>query len=345
MTSEMLTIIGAPASPYTRKMLAVLRHRRIPYKFLINQSKHNLPKPKVGLIPIVYFRNSKGQLEPAIDSTPIIRKLEVEYAGRSIIPKDPATAFLNYLLEDYGDEWLTKAMFHYRWAYPKDADMAGSILPFYQGGIAQSNQKIVALKKAFSERQISRLGVVGSNETTKEVIEGSFLKFLTCLDNLLQSCPFLLGAGPRSCDFAFFGQLTQLAQFDPTPSDIIIKRFPRVHAWVSTIEDLSGLEVSDSSDLEIQALGARLSDLLGEVGQTYAPVMLRNEEAINSGKTKFETLVRDKPWRQEVFPYQSKCLHWLRIEFSKLEPTDKQKIYEIFDGTGCELLIDKPHKE
>ena len=24
---------------------------------------------------------------------------------------------------------------------------------------------------------------------------------------------------------------------------------------------------------------------------------------------------------------------------------DRQKIYEIFDGTGCELLIDKPHKE
>ena len=73
--------------------------------------------------------------------------------------------------------------------------------------------------------------------------------------------------------------------------------------------------------------------------------MLRNEEAINSGKTKFETLVRDKPWRQDVFPYQAKCLHWLRIEFSKLEPIDRQKIYEIFDGTGCELLIDKPHKE
>ena len=35
---------------------------------------------------------------------------------------------------------------------------------------------------------------MGSNETTKEVIEGSFLKFLTCLDNILQSYPFLLGA-------------------------------------------------------------------------------------------------------------------------------------------------------
>jgi len=345
MTPELLTIIGVPASPYTRKMLAVLRYRRIPFKFLISQGKNNLPRPKVSLIPILYFKDSQGHLEPAIDSTPIIRKLEIEYPGRSVIPKDPATSFLNYLLEDYGDEWVTKAMFHYRWAYLQDADMAGSILPFYQGGISQSNQKAVALKKTFSERQISRLGVVGSNETTKDVIEDSFMEFLTCLDNLLQSHPFLLGTRPRSCDFAFFGQLTQLAQFDPTPSNIIIKRFPRIHAWVSTMEDLSGLDVPENCDLELQALGTRLRDLLAEVGRTYVPVMLRNEEAITSGKTEFETLVRDKPWRQKVFPYQSKCLHWLRIEFSKLEPAERQKIYEIFEGTGCELLINKPYEE
>ena len=345
MTPELLTIIGVPASPYTRKMLAVLRYRRIPFKFLINQSKHNLPKPKVSLIPILYFEDSQGHLEPAIDSTPIIRKLEIEYPGRSVIPKDPATSFLNYLLEDYGDEWVTKAMFHYRWAYPKDADVAGSILPFYQGGISQTNQKAVTLKKTFSERQISRLSVVGSNETTRDVIEDSFIKFLNCLDNLLQSHPFLLGTRPRSCDFAIFGQLTQLAQFDPTPSEIVAKNFPRIHAWVSTMDDLSGLELAENHDLGLEELRPMLNSLLREIGQTYVPVMLQNEKAISSGETKFETLVRNKPWKQKVFPYQAKCLNWLRIEFSKLEPLERQKIYEIFDGTGCELLINKIHKE
>jgi len=345
MTPELLTIIGLPASPYTRKMLAVLRYRRIAFKYLGKQNKHNLPKPKVSLIPIVYFKNSQGQLEPSIDSTPIIRKLEIEHRGRSIIPEDPTTAFLNYLLEDYGDEWLTKAMFHYRWAYPKDADMAGSILPFYQGSISQSNQNATELKSAFSERQISRLGVVGSNETTKEIIENSFIKFLSCFDNLLQSHPFLLGTGPRSCDFAFFGQLTQLAQFDPTPSEIVIKKFPRIHAWVSTMEDLSGLEVTGNSDLPVEELGSRLENLLKEVGETYTPVMLQNEEAINSGGKKVETFVRGKPWTQEIFPYQAKCLNWLRFEFSKLELPERQRISKMFSGTGCELLIKKHQEE
>ena len=34
---------------------------------------------------------------------------------RSVIPTDSALAFINYLLEDFGDEWCTKYMFHYRW--------------------------------------------------------------------------------------------------------------------------------------------------------------------------------------------------------------------------------------
>ena len=114
--NDLLPVRGAPGSPYTRKMLAVLRCRRIPYRFLQRDADaEGLPEPKVGLIPVFYFENENGELSAEVDSTPIIRRLEDEYPGRSIVPSDPAVAFLDYLREDDGDEWLTKAMFHYRW--------------------------------------------------------------------------------------------------------------------------------------------------------------------------------------------------------------------------------------
>ena len=51
--TEPVALSGAPGSPYTRKMLAVLRYRRIPYRFLIvsNPAIAGLPQAKVPLLP------------------------------------------------------------------------------------------------------------------------------------------------------------------------------------------------------------------------------------------------------------------------------------------------------
>ena len=97
MNDHLLPVRGSPGSPYTRKMLALLRYRRIPYRYLQDET-HDLPKPKVGLIPVVYFKDEEGALTAEVDSTPIIRRLEVEYPGRSVIPIDPAIAFILSLI-------------------------------------------------------------------------------------------------------------------------------------------------------------------------------------------------------------------------------------------------------
>jgi len=54
VTNSLLPVRGSPGSPYTRKMLAVLRFRQIPYRY-IQAEDSTLPKSKVGLVPIFYF--------------------------------------------------------------------------------------------------------------------------------------------------------------------------------------------------------------------------------------------------------------------------------------------------
>ena len=128
MTSaEPLIFKGVPGSPYTRKMLAYLRFRRIGYQLLIGDqaSQMNLPEAKVQLLPTFYLPNDQGEMEAVVDSTPLIRRFEEDFMGRAAIPQNPVLAFINDLLEDYGDEWLTKAMFHYRWYYQDDITTAG----------------------------------------------------------------------------------------------------------------------------------------------------------------------------------------------------------------------------
>lgn len=330
---------GAYGSPYTRKMLATLRYRHIPYAFYSDhQVPKDYPEPKVGLIPVFYLPDSAGQIEAVVDSTPIIRRLESSYSGRSVIPSNGAMAFLNYLLEDFADEWLTKAMFHYRWYYAADIEKGGSILPLWRN-FGMSDERHVEMAEYIRQRQISRLYVVGSNDTTAAVIEDSYKRTLKVLEQHLQTSPFLLGQKPASADFAFFGQLTQLTGFDPTPMAISLDIAPRVYAWVNVVEDLSGINADAVEFLSAPDKSTTLKALLEEVGRVYAPFLLANAKANGAGEKAFATVIDGQSWEQPTFPYQARCLTWLREEYEGLTPDDKSVVDAVIRDTGCEQLF------
>lgn len=331
---------GVPASPYTRKMLAVLRYRRIPYRMIINDRNvdDGMPKPKVELLPTFFLPDDAGTLQAVVDSTPIIRRLEREVAGRSVLPTDPVMRFVDELLEDYADEWLTKPMFHYRWRFAADIDKAGSILPRWRR-IDAPEATHQAMKAEFSARQISRLRFVGSSDTTAPVIEGSYRRFLDILERHLAVQPFLMGMRPGASDFGIYGQLTQLGHFDPTPAALTLTAAPRVYAWVGLVDDLSGLEPEDGGWTRADAMPATLVELLREVGRVYVPVMLANERALETGAERVEAEVDGLPWVQQPFPYQRKCVQWLRESHAALAAPDRAAVSKLLDDTGCGPLL------
>ncbi|HEX4183770.1 MAG TPA: glutathione S-transferase N-terminal domain-containing protein [Caulobacteraceae bacterium] len=338
--ADPIALSGAPGSPYTRKMLAVLRYRRIPYRFLPRAwgAVAGLPEPKVQLMPTFYLPGPDGALEAVVDSSPIIRRLEADYEGRAVVPDAPALAFLDELIEDYADEWLTKAMFHYRWSYAADIDKAGILLPCWRE-YSIPDETLAERAEVIRERQISRLYVVGSNPTTAPVIEASYRRFLQVFEAHLTHQRFILGQRPAACDFAVFGQLTQLAQFDPTPMALTLQIAPRVYAWVSLMEDLSGLEPGDDDWISLDAPPATLNTLLAEIGRVYPPVMLANARALMSGVETVEAEVDGLPWRQPPFPYQVKCLQWLRASRGALPADDRSVVDPILEAAGCASLF------
>jgi glutathione S-transferase len=340
MGEEPLTLVGAPGSPYSRKLRAVLRYRRIPFVWVQSggAEARALPRPKVELLPQLVVRAASGELEARTDSTPLIRALEREHAGRAVIPADPVVAFVDALLEDYADEWLTKAMFHYRWAFAPDVAKAAALLPRWRA-TDEPEARHRELGRIFAERQIGRLGVVGSSAATAPVIEDGYVRLLRLLDAHLERSRFVMGARPGASDFALFGQLTQLAAFDPTPAAIALEVAPRVVAWLDLVEDLSGVAAPADGFFARDALPESLRALLAESGRVYAPFLLANADAVARGADRVLCTIDGRPFAQRPFPYQAKCLRWLREAHAALAPGDRTVVAGILAGTGLEALV------
>ncbi|MFT5932893.1 MAG: glutathione S-transferase [Hyphomonas sp.] len=337
-----LELMGAPGSPYTRKMVALLRYRRILYQVSWSAGrppKPGYPVPKVPLLPTFYYPDEEGGMMAVTDSTPITRRLESEYAGRSVLPSDPVLSFLNDLIEDYADEWLTKAMFHFRWAHQADYDNAGPLLIYWSQNTLDA-ENAGKVSDAISKRQFDRLYVVGSNDVTAKTIESSYARLIGILDELLQKKGFVLGGRPSSADFAIFGQLTQLAIVEPTSAAITVARSPRVRAWVDLMEDLSGLDPQEDGWFGADEAREALAPLLTEIGRVYAPFLIANAGAIMVGEKSFETEIDGHAWTQPSFPYQAKCLKWLREGYEALSGNERGSVGALLSGTGCETLFD-----
>jgi glutathione S-transferase len=333
------TLSGVPGSPYTRKMLAVLRYRRMPYRLLIrSHDTGDLPRPRVSMLPIFYLAGPTGEAEAVTDSTPLIRRFDAEIEARRVTPLDPALALVDALIEDYADEWLTKAMFHYRWAYEGDIAKAAAILPTWARG-QLSRDDHARYGRDITERQVPRLSYVGSNPLTGPVIEAGYARFLEIFETHLERHAFILGARPGAGDFGVFGQLTQLAHFDPTPMALTLARAPRVFGWVGAVEDLSGLDPQEADWFALEDLPQTVHALLGEIGRVYAPLLMANAAAVGAGAPEFETQIDGQAWRQRTFPYQAKCVGWLRQDHQALDAAARARFDAVMAGTGCEPLF------
>ncbi len=336
-----LQLAGAYGSPYSLKMRAVLRYRRLPFRWVLRDSKwDDLVKPSVLLLPAISWPDEQGAYpEAMVDSSPQIVRLEAMTHDRSIVPVDPAVAFIDALVEDYADEWVTKAMYHYRWFYDACVDKAGSQLPLTLD--QQMDPELLSRSREFIiDRQQSRMAMVGSTEENRPVIESSYERLLDLLDSHLATTPFVLGHRPGRGDFGLFGQLSQLVIWDPESARVAVERAPRLVNWVMATDDLSWLPVAGDEGWDrADSLAQTVPGLLEEIGRTYVPFLLANAEARDAGADEVFCEIDGLPFRQAPFGYQVKCLTWLREGYHALDGTARETVDSLLAGTGCDRLF------
>jgi glutathione S-transferase len=323
------TIHGGLGSPYSMKMRAILRYRRLPHiwKQVDMTDRSIFAHVKAPVIPIIEFPDGSWHN----DSTPMIFILEKLHTERSIVPSDPGQAFLALLLEDMADEWGTKAMFHYRWFRERDQKQMSEWLSFdrLHGGARSAIEKAAEM---FRARQVNRMALVGCTPENAPIIEESAREILMLLESHVTEESYLFGSRPSLADFGWMGQLSQLA-VDPTPDELMRDIAPFTFRWLMNLDDASGVE-GEWRDANAP-LSAAVAGFLKVAGEIYFPFLLANARAFEKGEPTFSVELRGKTYSQGAFRYQQRCLWDLREAYRKLDAAAKAKIDPMLEAAAC----------
>jgi glutathione S-transferase len=320
-------IFGSELSPYSVKVRSYFRYKDLPHEWIARSPSVQAEfqkYAKLPLVPLVVTQDEEG----VQDSTPIIERLEAAHPEPSIVPEDPALAFLSALLEEYGDEWGNKWMFHYRWRYQPDAWSTAERIALQMAG-AQGTLAVAAARAGVAERMTGRLGFVGSNDATQPTIEASFKRVLALLEAHLAQRPYLLGGRPAMADFGLWGQLYEAAT-DPTPGAIMRASSPRVGAWVKRM-----LSPTAEGALEPwSALAPTLMPLLQqEVAALFLPWSTENAKAVAADRKSFETSLGGTAWSQVPQKYHARSLAEIRRKYAAAK--DAPGLAAILEEAGC----------
>lgn len=323
------TLHGIGPSPYSVKMRAILRYRRLPFVWAEGGNPRdiavaaNLPP----VIPVLRFPD--GRLMN--DSTPLAYALEREHAERSIIPSDPVQTYLSDLLEDFGDEWVTKAMFHYRWYYAADRLFAQNWVVTSRNPVMPAKERREAMQ-GFNDRQVGRMAMVGCTEENRPIIEDSYRLVIDTLAEHVRTTPFLFGSRPSLADFGLYGQL-QILSVDPTPAAEMRQRAVDVFCWLLRLDDASGVDGqwTDPS----APLPKTLKTLLKHCGETYLPFLVANLTALQDGATEVSLTLGGRRYAQAPFRYQAKCYDALRKKLAALPAEARKRLDPVLDEAGC----------
>jgi glutathione S-transferase len=323
------TIYGGLGSPYSMKMRAIFRYRRLPYVWRQMEMGDDrvFAHVKAPVIPVIQYPDGSWHN----DSTPMIFELEKLHKERSIVPGDPAQAFLATLLEDFADEWGTKAMFHYRWYRERDQKQMSEWLAFDR--LKGTGRKtILDAASIFRARQVGRMALVGCTPENAPLIEETASRILALFETHVTDERYLFGTCPSLADFGWMGQLSQLAG-DPTSSDLMRVEFPFTHRWLANLDDASGIEGEWRSMLSPQPAAVR--GLLKLAAEIYFPFLEANADAIAKGAETFSVKILGQNYSQGAFKYQVKCLAELRGAYARLDADSKAKVMPVLDEAGC----------
>ncbi|WP_439816699.1 glutathione S-transferase N-terminal domain-containing protein [Zavarzinia sp. CC-PAN008] len=319
-------VFGSEMSPYSVKVRSYLRFKGLPHDWISRSVRTEAEYKAVAKLPIIPTVVTPAG-DAIQDSTPIIDRIEAEHPSPPVHPDDPALRFLGILLEEFGDEWGNKLMFHYRWATDLDQTAAAQSIARLNalGADDDTIANVTAMVKA---RMSSRGHFVGSSPETAPLIADYYRQLLALLQAHLVDRPYLFGTRATFGDFGLAPQLYEMS-IDPTGGSILRAQAPAALDWCYRMR-----EPASTGSLEAwPSLAPTLAPILAHVAQTFLPWSDANARALAAGQDSFTVTIQGRDYVQGPQKYHAKSLAVLRQRHA--EVAGDATLRAILDGAGA----------
>jgi glutathione S-transferase len=319
-------IFGSEMSPYSVKVRSYFRLKGIPHQWVPRRPDSETDYKRFARIPIVPTVATPDH-QGLQDSTPIIDALEALHPEPSIHPTDPMLRFLSVLIEEFGDEWGNKLMFHHRWFAEVDRQASAQTLARLNLPFGEP-QAVAGLAAMILERMSGRGHFVGSSPANAPLITAYYLELLDRLEPHLASRPYLFGAQPAFGDFGLAGQLYECS-VDPTCGSMMRGRAPAVLDWCHRM-----MEPRIVGDFETWAtLKPTLAPLLDYIGAYFLPWTTANEKALEAGAADFTVDLPGGAYIQPPQKYHARSLAALKGRYA--DAADEPGVEAVLEAADC----------
>ncbi|MEO2169068.1 MAG: glutathione S-transferase family protein [bacterium] len=332
--SELYRIFGSENSPYSVKVRAYYRYKGIAHEWILRTGATMEEYQKYARLPIVPAVATPED-EGLQDSTPILEEMERRFPEPAIQPTDPVLRFLAELIEEFGDEWANKWMFHYRWAREIDQKTVARRLVTEMMGPDASEENIATMAEQIGARMSGRGFAVGSNEKTSSLLEDDFRAAIALLEAHLAERAWIFGSRPSLADLSLGAQIYE-ALIDPTAGAILREQAPKTAAWSErSLNPTAGGEYESAA-----ALAPTLDPLLAGPVRFFLAWSNHNAKAIADGAEEFSFSLAGHDWWQTVGgpqKYHAKSLKVLKQKYA--EVSKNTELAAVLERDGLRELL------
>eukprot|EP01094_Clydonella_sp_ATCC50884_P028541 TRINITY_DN859_c0_g1_i1.p1 TRINITY_DN859_c0_g1~~TRINITY_DN859_c0_g1_i1.p1 ORF type:complete len:369 (+),score=121.91 TRINITY_DN859_c0_g1_i1:121-1227(+) len=245
------TVYGVTPSYFTMKLVAAFEWTAVPFEL-----KHKTLENKEWLearsgtqqVPVLLVRPERWVLN---DTTPILHWLDA--LQRTYHPQH-AIAFyppgmkgaLVATLEEFFDEWVTRAALHFRWNYPESAAFAqrrmGSEMAGDGAGAADTAEMVGNMIERWGHMATKAVGL--SEPTMQKALEEQFHRLLHRLDVLLaqKGRRFIFGPQPTALDAVVIGGMRAHFLNDPTPT-AMLQKYAHIKRYVKESAEFNAARI------------------------------------------------------------------------------------------------------